>query len=73
MYTYKEAALQLASKYIFESSLAYMKRSCPSSSAEEPAKQRKMKHEMYKKWMIHYDCEYQTLTWLECEMRVEAM
>ena len=49
-----------------------MKRSRSSSSAKELAKQRKVKHETYKKWMTQYNHEYQTLTWPDCEMRVEA-
>ena len=57
---------------IVESSLIDMKRTCSSSSDEEPAKQRKVKHEMYKKWMTQYNPKYQTLTWLDCEMRVKA-
>ena len=45
-----------------------MKRSLAASASEQPAKQRKVKHEMYQKWVRQYNHECQTVTCLECKM-----
>ena len=43
-----------------------MKRSSSGTEAP-PAKQRKVKHETFKKWTTQYDQEWQKVTWLDCE------
>ena len=35
-------------------------------------KRRKVKHETYNKWLVQYDREYQTKTWLDCETEMDA-
>ena len=49
-----------------------MKRSLTESASEQPAKRRKVKHEMYQKWVRQYDREYQTVMWLHCETGIEG-
>ena len=48
-----------------------LKRSQSSASSEQQAKWRKVKHAMYNGWVTQYNHDYQTVTWLDCEMRVE--
>ena len=54
----------------FARSPTIMKYSWTSSTSgtEAPAKQRKVKHETFKKWTNQYDQECQMITWLDCEM-----
>ena len=41
---------------------------CPSSAE----KKRRVKYETYKKWVVEYDVDCQTMTWLDCETENEA-
>ena len=47
--------------------LANVRRGLAASASEQPAKQRKVKHETYQKWVEQYDRECQAVTWLDCE------
>ena len=49
-----------------------MKRSLAAFASEQPAKQRKVKHNTYQKWERQYDCEFQTVTWLNCDMGIKG-
>ena len=33
---------------------------------------RRVKYETYSKWLVQYDREYQTKTWLDCETQMDA-
>ena len=41
---------------------------CPSSAE----KKSRVKYETYKKWVVEYDVDCQTMTWLDCETENEA-
>ena len=44
-----------------------IKRSLAASASEQPAKQRKVKHETYLKWVGQYDRKCQTVAWVDYE------
>ena len=44
--------------------LANVRRGLAASASEQPAKQRKVKHETYQNWAEQYDRECQAVTWL---------
>ena len=50
---------------------AIMKRMRAASSGDQQTKRRKVKHETYKKWVVQYDRECQTVTWLDCDTGFE--
>ena len=51
--------------------LVMSKRCQSSASNEQQAKRRKVKYATYNGWVTQNDHDYQTVTWLDCEMRVE--
>ena len=48
------------------------KRTPATSTSEQPAKQRKVKHETYQKWVRKHNRECQTVMWLDCEMGIKG-
>ena len=42
----------------------------PSGTPVEK-KKRRVKYETYKKWLVEYDKDCQTMTWLDCETETE--
>ena len=41
-----------------------------SSTSQE--KKRKVAYTMFEKWRYDFDCEFETVSWLECESAVEG-
>lgn len=44
----------------------------PSGSMAPQAKRRKVRHETYKKWVADHDHECQTVSWLDCETKIDT-
>ena len=45
--------------------LANVRHGLAASASEQPAKQRKVKHETYQKWVEQYNRECQAVLWLD--------
>ena len=42
-----------------------------ASGSEPPAQRRKVKHEIYQKWVSQYNRNWQTMAWLDCDTAIE--
>ena len=49
-----------------------MTRRLSEPSGPPVEKKRRVKYETYKKWVVEYDKDCQTMTWLDCETENEA-
>ena len=49
-----------------------MKRRLSEPSGPPVEKKQLVKYETYKKWVVEYDKDCQTMTWLDCETENEA-